>query len=154
MAKIITDKLITDKLEAKGYLEYHDIDENKAWDLLEKHFECEVSDEYRNKSYDFYCYTETTADGYEVWIATNDMNSPCISEDVHYYDNDLSDAIVEAIVNGEDMYVDDLDAHYFIDAVEEAYGQMVNNVKEKIENELIEQGYEYENTDEATTEMV
>ena len=27
MAKIITDKLITDKLEAKGYLEYHDMDE-------------------------------------------------------------------------------------------------------------------------------
>ena len=52
------------------------------------------------------------------------------------------------------MYVDDLDAHYFIDAVEEAYGQMVNNVKEEIENELIEQGYEHENADEATTEMV
>jgi hypothetical protein len=31
---------------------------------------------------------------------------------------------------------------------------MVNNIKEEIENELIEQGYEYENRDEATTEMV
>jgi hypothetical protein len=82
------------------------------------------------------------------------MDSPCISEDVYYYDNDLSDAIVEAIINGEDMYVDDLDAHYFMDAVEEAYGKMVYDVKEEIENELIEQGYEYENTDEATTEMV
>jgi len=154
MGKIITDELIISKLEAKGYLECHDMDENKAWDLLEKHFECEVSDEYRNKSYDFYCYTETTADGYEIWIATNDMDSPCISEDVYYYDNDLSNAIVEAIVNGEDMYVDDLDAHYFIDAVEEAYCQMLNNVKEEIENELIEQGYEHENADETTTEMV
>ena len=69
-----------------------------------------------------------------------------------HYDNDLSDAIVDAIVNGEDMYVDDLDAYYFMDAVEEAYGQMVNNVKEEIENELIEQGYEHENADETTTE--
>jgi len=154
MEKILTDKLITDKLEAKGYLEYHDMDENKAWNLLEKHFECEVTDVFTNTHKEFFCYTETTADGYEIWVATNDMDSPCISEDVYYYDNDLSDAIVEAIVNGEDMYVDDLDAHYFMDAVEEAYGQMVNNVKEEIENELIEQGYEYENRDEATTEMV
>ena len=152
MEKILTDKLITDKLEAKGYLEYHDID--TAWELLEKNYECKVSDQWHNKNYDFYCYTETTADGYEVWIATNNMGSPCISEDVYYYDNDLSDAIVEAIVNGEDMYVDDLDAHYFMDAVEEAYGQMVNKIKEEIENELIEQGYEYENRDEATAEMV
>jgi len=154
MAKIITDKLITDKLEAKGYLEYDEMDETKAWNLLEKHYDCEVSDQWTNKHFDFYCYSETTADGYEVFIATNDMDSPCISEDVYYYDNDLSDAIVEAIVNGEDMYVDDLDAHYFMDAVEESYGNMVNDIKEEIENELIEQGYEYENTDEATTEMV
>ena len=41
-----------------------------------------------------------------------------------------------------------------MDAVEKAYDQMVNNIKEEIENELIEQGYEHENTDEATTEMV
>ena len=154
MAKIITDKLITDKLEAKGYLEYDEMDETKAWNLLEKHYDCEVSDQWTNKHFDFYCYSETTADGYEVFIATNDMDSPCISEDVYYYDNDLSDAIVEAIVNGEDMYVDDLDAHYFMDAVEESYGNMVNDIKEEIENELIEQGYEHENTDEATAEMV
>jgi hypothetical protein len=41
-----------------------------------------------------------------------------------------------------------------MDAVEEAYGKMVYDVKEEIENELIEQGYECENRDEATTEMV
>ena len=152
MEKILTDKLITDKLEAKGYLEYHDID--TAWELLEKNYECKVSDQWHNKHYDFYCYTETTADGYEVWIATDNMGAPCISEDVHYYDNDLSDEIAEAIQEGYDMYVDDLDAHYFIDAVEESYRSMVSDIKEEIENELIEQGYERENTDEATAEMV
>ena len=54
MAKTITDALITDKLEAKGYLEYHDMDENKAWNLLEKHFECEVTDVFTNTSKEFY----------------------------------------------------------------------------------------------------
>ena len=81
MAKIITDKLITDKLEAKGYLEYDKMDETKAWNLLEKHYDCEVSDQWTNKHFDFYCYSETTADGYEVFIATNNIDSICVGED-------------------------------------------------------------------------
>jgi len=148
MNKIITDELITKKLEAKGYLEYNEMDENKAWDLLEKHFECEVSDQWTNKSFDFYCYSETTADGYEVFIATDNPDSVCISEDVHYYENDLSQDISVAIQEGCSMYIDDLDWYPFMEAVEEAYGKMVNNIKEEIENELIEQGYEHENADE------
>ena len=106
MAKIITDKLITDKLEAKGYLEYHDMDETKAWNLLEKHYDCEVSDQWTNKHFDFYCYSETTADGYEVFIATNNTDSICVGEDIHYYENDLSDEIAEAIQEGYNMYID------------------------------------------------
>ena len=154
MEKILTDKLITDKLEAKGYLEYHDMDETKAWNLLEKHYDCEVSDEWTNKHFDFYCYEETTADGYTIYVATDNTDSICVSEDIHYYENDLSSEIKRAIKDGCTIYIDDLDAHYFMDAVEEAYDTMYNNYKQKIENELIEQGYEYENRDEATTEMV
>ena len=154
MEKIITDKLIVDMLEKRGYLNYSDIDENKAWDLLEKHYDCEVSDQWSNKHFDFYCYSETTADGYEVFIATFDPDSVCISEDVHYYENNLSDEISAAIQEGFNMYIDDLDSGYFMYAVEACYDKMYDNMKEEIENELIEQGYEHENTDEATTEMV
>ena len=39
------------------------------------------------------------------------------------------------------MYIDDTNEHYFLDAVEDAYELMVNNIKEEIEEELIEQGY-------------
>ena len=52
------------------------------------------------------------------------------------------------------MYIDDLDWPAFMDAVEESYGNMVNDIKEEIENELIEQGYEHENTDEATDQTL
>ena len=142
--KILTDELIIKKLEAEGYLGYYDMDENKVWDLVEKHYDCEVTDEWHNSSYDFYCYTETTADGYEVFIATYDCDRICISDDVHYYDSDLSDEIEQAIYDGNRMYVDDLDSHYFKQAVENAYYNMYNDKKQEIENELIEEGYEYE----------
>lgn len=144
MKKIITDELITSELEKRGYLEYHDMDETKAWNLLEKHYECEVSDEWTNKHFDFYCYSETTSDNYEVFIATNNPDSVCISEDVHYYENDLAGEIAEAIQEGYNMYIDDLDWHPFMEAVEESYGSMVDDIKEEIEEELINKGYERE----------
>ena len=105
-------------------------------------------------SFGFYCYEETTADGYTVYIATNNPDSVCVGEDIHYYENDLSDEIAEAIQEGYNMYIDDLDWYPFMEAVEESYENMVNDIKEEIENELIEKGYEHENTDEATAKMV
>ena len=154
MAKIITDKLIVDMLEKRGYLNYSDIDENQAWKKLEERYDCEVDDQWRNKHYNFYCYEETTADGYSVYIATNNPDSICISDEVHYYENDLQGEIEQAIENGDSMYIDDLDASYFMYAVEACYDSMYDDIRKEIENELIEQGYEHENTDEATAEMV
>ena len=66
----------------------------------------------------------------------------------------MSDEIAEAIQEGYNMYIDDLDWYPFMEAVVESYENMVNDIKEEIENELIEKGYEHENTDEATAEMV
>ena len=142
MAKIITEELILDKLENKGYFDYSEMDENKVWSMLEKHYDCEVSDQWSNKHFDFYCYSETTSDGYEVFIATNNPDSVCISEDVHYYENDLSDEIAEAIQEGYNMYIDDLDAHYFMDAVESCYDNMMEKLKNEMEEQLINKGYE------------
>mgnify|MGYP001195111142 FL=1 len=52
--KIITDELITSELEKQGYLEYDEMEETKAWNLLQAHYNCEVDDQWRNKHYDFY----------------------------------------------------------------------------------------------------
>jgi len=142
--KIITNELITNKLEEQGYLEYHDMEQTKAWNLLQAHYNCEVDDGWRNKQYDFHCYEETTADGYTIYVATDNVDSVCVSEDIHYYDNDLSDEIVVAIKDGSSMYVDDLDAHYFMHAVEECYDDMYDKLRSQMEEQLIEQGYEWE----------
>ena len=154
MEKILTDELITKKLEAEGLLEFHVMDEDKAWSLLQAYYDCEVDDQWRNKYYDFYCYEETTSDGYAIYVTTSDPDSICVSEDVHYYENDLHEEIEIAIKDGCTMYIDDLNATYFMHAIENAYDTMYANVKEKIENELIEEGYEHENRDETFTEMV
>ena len=42
------------------------------------------------------------------------------------------------------IYVDDLEADYVEDAVTSVYDEYYNDMKQEVEDELIEEGYEYE----------
>ena len=146
--KLLTEELIDERLEAKGVK--FDIEHDEALEVIQDHFEFELVDDW-NRTPDFSIYTETTADGYEVWVATNgDGRNVCINEDVHYYENDLSDKLVEAMTDYYGLiYVDDLESYYVEDAVREVYDSYVNDIKQEVENELIEEGYEHEETKQA-----
>ncbi len=145
--KLITEDLIDERLEAHGVK--FDIEHDEALKVIQDHYDFELTDNWNNTP-DYSIYAETTADGYEVWVATSgDGRNVCINEDVHYYENDLSDRLVEAMTDyNELIYVDDFEAYYVEDAVREVYDSYVNDMKEEVENELIEEGYEYEKTEE------
>jgi TRAP-type C4-dicarboxylate transport system substrate-binding protein len=95
-------------------------------------------------------YTETTADGYEVWIATDNDRNPNVNEDIYYYDNDWLERMPDAMIDGASIYYDQLDdeEYAFQEVIEEVYDDYYNDKKKEIENELIEEGYEYENEEE------
>ena len=89
-------------------------------------------------------YPETTADGYEIWVATTDDKNPYIGEDVYYYDNDWLEKMPDAMVDGQRIHYDiDFDDYNFQEIVEEVYEKYFSDKKEEIENELIEEGYEW-----------
>ena len=140
--KIITEEIIDKRLKAHGVK--FDIEHDEALKAIQDHFEFELVDNW-NGTPDYSIYTENTADGYEVWVATSgDGRNVCICEDVHYYENDLADKLVEAMTDyNEQIYVDDLESYYVQDAVTAAYDEYVNDMKQEVENELIEEGYEY-----------
>ena len=145
MKKLITEELIDKILEEKGVK--FDIEHDEALKIIQNHFDFELTDNW-NKTPDYSIYCETTADGYEVWVTTtgDGRNGICINEDVHYYDNDLSEKLVEAMTDYHELiYVEDLEEYYVQDAVTEVYEAYVNDIKEEVENELIEEGYEIEN---------
>ena len=71
MNKYITDKLITEKMAEKGWIE--GCDDEHARNQVLAHYECEITDNWRNP--DFSVYEESTADGYSVWIATDNDKS-------------------------------------------------------------------------------
>jgi hypothetical protein len=97
-------------------------------------------------------YTETTADGYELWVATdNDKGDVNINEDVHYYDSDLSEVLTEWIRYGDcRIYVDDMETYYVTEALETMWENMIDSIKDEIIIELEKEGYEYENTEAVT----
>ena len=141
--KILTEELIEKRLEDKGFK--FDVEHDEALEAIQEFYEFELTDNW-SKNPDYSIYTESTADGYEVWVATHgDGRDVCVSEDVHYYDNELSDKLAEAMTDyNELIYVDDLDADYVEDAVTSVYDEYYNDMKQEVEDELIEEGYEYE----------
>ncbi len=142
MNKILTEKLIEKRLKDHG-ISMYDGDENALAKLQEK-YEFELTDSY-NRTPDYSIFTESTADGYEVWVATSgDGRDICISEDVYYYDSDLADPLYDAIMDyNELIYVDDLDAYYVQDAIDRAWQDYVDEMAKEVEDELIEEGYEW-----------
>ena len=113
--------------------------QEKIIEAVKKYYGLKI-DENAYQSADVYAYEETTADGYSVYVVTNDMNSVCINEDVYYYESDISEAIMEQInySNGECiLYADQyfLDDIYFDDTLLEAFQDIAESIYEEIMNE-------------------
>ena len=57
---------------------------------------------------DCHIYTESSADGYDLYVVTNDTRHVSVCEDVYYYDHDIADAFSEQIRYGDrTFYIDD-----------------------------------------------
>ena len=152
--KLITDELINERLEAKGFGEKQINDEDLARESVLKHFNVEFTDSYGGSA-DFYIYEESTADGYSVFVATHDQNVVNVNENVYYYDSDLSGALVDFMKysNGDEedpevVYVDDLYQQFIDDAMQQLFEYLAERFEEEIIDELTDEGYEYENVNE------
>ena len=143
MNKTLTNELIKKKLKEK-YNYPEDPDQDVMLEILQDEYEFKLTDEW-SRDPDYSIYAESTADGYEVWIATHgDGSNVCVSEDVHYYDGELSERLQEAMTDyNELIYVDDLEAYYVEDAIVSAYQDLYEDKEQEITDELIEQGYDW-----------
>ncbi len=143
MSKILTDELIKKELAKKGWLDINEVDQEDQKKMVLNHYGVELTDRFDNNC-GYYIYGETTRDGYEVWVATEDMGNVCISEDVYYYDSDLHDALADAIREElSPIYLDDEDADFVDYAIEEIYEHVYDKKYDEVESELEDQGYEW-----------
>lgn len=149
MGKLITDELINERLEAKGFGEKQSENEDVVKQNVLDHYGVELTDNWTAKA-EFYIYEETTKDGYTVYVATNDTDSISVCEDIYYYDGDLSDVLEEQIKysNGDEeyrevIYVDDLYQNFIDLAIENLFVYLAEKFEEEVIDELLDEGYEH-----------
>ena len=95
---------------------------------VQERFNFKLTDDYRRP--DYAIYRQTTADGYEVFVAHEPDTQLTIEEDVFYYDSDLSERLEEVIRDNEYVadkeeyiiYVDDLEYEWIEYAIDEIIG--------------------------------
>ena len=145
--KLITDELIEQKMISYGYGETNSHDEEYVRELILKHYDAELTDQWQSNC-DYYIYEESTADGYSVFVACYDTNSISVNEDIHYYDSDLSGKLQDAIKDGFEIYVDDLYQCFIDDAMQELYLYLAEHMHSQAIDELEDEGYK-QNTVEA-----
>jgi len=138
--KLITDELIEQKMISYGYGETNSHDEEYVRELILKHYDAELTDQWQSNC-DYYIYEESTADGYSVFVACYDTSSISVNEDIHYYDSDLSGKLQDAIKDGLEIYVDDLHQCFIDDAIQELYEYLAERFYAQAIDELEDEGY-------------
>jgi hypothetical protein len=135
--KYITDELIAQRMESKGWIE--GCDDEHARNQVLAHYDCDITDQWSNP--DFSIYEESTSDGYSVWIATADDKRINVNEDVYYYDGDLPDVLYEAIPDFGRIYCDCEDI--IEDAITRHYEDLLCRIEDEVIDELLDEGYNH-----------
>lgn len=71
-------------------------------ELVKEFYDLDISHDINDfDNVDCNIYSESTADGYDVYIITNNTRYPAIREDVYYYNHDLAEIFNEHIRWGD-----------------------------------------------------
>jgi len=105
---------------------------SRQLELIKTHLEISISNDISDWSnVDCRIYNESTADGYDVYVCTNQKEHPIICEEVYYYDHDLVDAFTEQIRYGDEtFYIDEsiYEDCYFEDKLIELFLEQVEDI--------------------------
>ena len=105
--------------------------EARMIELVKDHVDVSISTDLNDWSnVDCRVYSETTADGYDLYVVTQQKDTPIICEDCYQYDHDIADAVREEIRYGantfyidadlySECYIDDMLLNMFADYVED-----------------------------------
>ena len=141
-------KKLEEKMTSKGFGEVDSHDEEHVMKVVCKHFDLELTDTWQNNC-DHYIYEESTADGYTVYVSTHDAQGDiCVSENIFYYDNDLSAELKQAIYDNDHgdvrIYLSMLyDGEYWIeDTIRDIYIELVELYTDMCKDELTDEGFD------------
>ena len=114
--------------------------EERMIELVKNHLEISISTDISDfDNNDCTIYNESTADGYDVFVVTNDTRNVNVCENVFYYDHDIADQFSEQIRYGDKtFYIDDsiYEDCYIEDKLVELFAENVEDIIEDDELDL------------------
>jgi len=120
-----------------------ELPEERLIELVKNYYDIDISHDINDfENTDCAIYEDSTADGYSVYIVTNNTRHVSVCEDVYYYDHDLSDAFEEEVRYGsqtfyidasiyDDSYFNDKLVSMFVDRVEEIIEELKTDITEE-----------------------
>jgi hypothetical protein len=116
---------------------YHregEIPQERLIELVKNHLNISISHDMSDWSnVDCRVYSESTADGYDLFVVTQNLDHPIICEDCYQYDHDITDAVREEIRYGANTFYIDLDIYnecYMEDMLLEMFADYVEDIIE------------------------
>jgi len=134
-------------------------------ELVKNHLEISISTDISDfENNDCTIYNESTADGYDVFVVTNDTRNVHVCENVFYYDHDIANQFSEQIRYGDRTFYIDSDIYedcYIEDKLIELFAEHVEDIIEDEELDItieeinyLKQEYELEDEEANSTEVV
>ena len=116
-----------------------DMLEDRMIELVKNHLEISISTDISDfENNDCTIYNESSADGYDLYVVTNDARNVNVCENVFYYDHDIADQFSEQIRYGDRTFYIDQDIFndcYIEDKLIELFAE---NVEDIIEDEELD----------------
>lgn len=145
--KIIIEEVLWEKLEEKGIKQPYDTDHEEQLAKVLAHWDASITGDWDDRCNRWF-YMESTADSYEVYVATyGSANDVSISENVYYYENGWLDELPNCIKDGANIFFSELevDNYNFVDAINETYEHYFEDKVEEMQDELLDQGWILQN---------
>ena len=145
--KIIIEEVLWEKLEEKGIKQPYDTDHEEQLAKVLAHWDASITGDWDDRCNRWF-YMESTADSYEVYVATyGSANDISINENVYYYENGWLDELPNCIKDGANIFFSELetDNYAFIDTINETYEHYFEEKVEEMQDELLDQGWILQN---------
>ena len=139
--------------------------DSRMIELVKNHLDISISTDISDfGNVDCHIYSESTADGYSVYVCTNTPDSLSVCEDVHYYDHDLAESFANQINCGDQTFYIEDDIYEdccFDDALIEMFSENVEDIVENDELDItieeinyLKKEYDLENEEANSPEVV
>ena len=135
-----------------------DIKDERLVELVKNHVGISISTSFNDwNNVDCRVYSESTADGYDLFVVTQQKDTPIICEDCYQYDHDISDAVREEIRYGVETFYIDIDMYndcYIKDMLLEMFTEYVEDIIEDDDLDVTLQEINYLKEEYGITEEI